>query len=57
MFASTFLITILGYFITEKIVEPQLGPYQGGGVDEDEDKLRADAEVTPLEKKRCFGHR
>ncbi|WP_163837187.1 AbgT family transporter [Providencia stuartii] len=54
MFASTFLITILGYFITEKIVEPQLGPYQGGGVDEDEDKLRADAEVTPLEKKALF---
>ena len=54
MFASTFLITILGYFITEKIVEPQLGPYQGGGVDEDEDKLRASAEVTPLEKKALF---
>ncbi len=29
MFASTFLITFLGWFITEKIVEPRLGKYNG----------------------------
>lgn len=27
MCISTFLIAILGYFVTEKIVEPRLGPY------------------------------
>lgn len=27
MFASTFLITLLGWFVTEKIIEPRLGPY------------------------------
>lgn len=30
MFASTFLITVLGTFVTEKIVEPRLGKYTGG---------------------------
>ena len=29
MIASTFLITIVGSFISEKIVEPSLGPYEG----------------------------
>ena len=29
MCVSTFLITFLGYFVTEKIVEPRLGKYQG----------------------------
>ena len=29
MAASTFLITILGTFITEKIIEPRLGEYKG----------------------------
>ncbi len=29
MFVSTFLITILGWFVTEKIVEPRLGKYEG----------------------------
>lgn len=27
MFASTFLIVLLGYFVTEKIIEPHLGEY------------------------------
>ena len=29
MIASTFLITIIGTFVTEKIVEPRLGKYEG----------------------------
>ncbi|ARV63249.1 aminobenzoyl-glutamate transporter [Nostocales cyanobacterium HT-58-2] len=29
MAASTFLVTFIGWFITEKIVEPRLGSYQG----------------------------
>ncbi len=29
MFASTFLLTIVGTFVTEKIVEPRLGEYKG----------------------------
>lgn len=34
MMASTFLITGLGWFVTEKIVEPRLGEYKGTGTDE-----------------------
>jgi aminobenzoyl-glutamate transport protein len=30
MFASTFLLTLLGTWVTERIVEPRLGPYDGG---------------------------
>ncbi|WP_373600826.1 AbgT family transporter [Paraclostridium bifermentans] len=30
MFASTFLITILGTLITTKVIEPKLGKYEGG---------------------------
>ncbi|MCG8499520.1 MAG: AbgT family transporter [Firmicutes bacterium] len=44
MVASTFLITILGTFITEKIVEPRLGEYKGRIFEE---KI----EVTKEEKK------
>ncbi|MBD2782005.1 AbgT family transporter [Xenorhabdus szentirmaii] len=50
MFASTFLISILGYYVTEKIVEPQLGPYKNE-LDQDENTLINSAEVTALEKK------
>jgi len=32
MIVSTFLITIVGTFVTEKIVEPRLGKYEGEGV-------------------------
>ena len=35
MFASTFLITLLGAFVTEKIVEPKLGKYQDADASED----------------------
>ncbi len=44
MFASTFLITILGTIVTEKIVEPRLGAYTG-------DFKESLDEVTPLERK------
>jgi len=44
MVASTFLITILGTFVTERIVEPRLGEYKGSTPDET-------MEVTKEEKK------
>src|SRR5690606_2458924 len=37
MFVSTFLITLIGTWVTAKIVEPNLGPY---------DAARADAKVA-----------
>ena len=48
LFASTFLITILGTFVTNRIVEPRLGKY------EDIVDISEDASLTtisPLEKK------
>ena len=53
MFVSTSLL-LLGYFITEKIVEPQLGPYNGNELDDEENDLANAAEVTPLEKKALW---
>lgn len=47
MFVSTFLIAILGYFVTEKIVEPRLGKYQG----EVESGTGEIKKLTPTEKK------
>lgn len=44
MVASTFLITLLGTFVTERIVEPRLGEYKGSTPDET-------MEVTKEEKK------
>ncbi|RDU68692.1 aminobenzoyl-glutamate transporter [Helicobacter cholecystus] len=49
MMASTFLITFLGYIVTEKIVEPRLGKYISEG--QEEDKI---VKLTPLEKKALF---
>lgn len=48
LFVSTFLITILGTFVTNKIVEPRLGVY------EDDDEVTEDMSLTtisPEEKK------
>lgn len=48
LFASTFLITILGTFVTNKIVEPRLGTYK------EEQEVSEDHSLTtisPLEKK------
>ncbi|MFZ7236379.1 AbgT family transporter [Avibacterium gallinarum] len=50
MCASTFVIAIIGYIITEKIVEPQLGEYTGSLSQEELDQQRS-AEVSPLERK------
>ncbi|QEK13696.1 AbgT family transporter [Crassaminicella thermophila] len=44
MFVSTFLITLLGTWVTEKIVEPRLGEYKGGYADDS-------MEVTQKERK------
>ncbi|WP_415719914.1 AbgT family transporter [Photobacterium ganghwense] len=50
MFASTFAITIMGAFVTEKIVEPKLGKYspEDASDDLDQDKM---GKLTALEKK------
>lgn len=51
MAASTFVITFLGYIITEKIVEPQLGVYNPDDA-ADKEILNAKAEsLSALEKK------
>ncbi len=49
MIASTFLITGLGWFVTEKIVEPRLGTYDPSMADEDIDRSPALEKVTPTE--------
>ncbi|MEG1311722.1 MAG: AbgT family transporter [Romboutsia sp.] len=49
MIASTFLITLLGWFITDKIVEPRLGAYKGSSnLSKEDDNLR---NLTDKEKK------
>ncbi|MFC0308111.1 AbgT family transporter [Gallibacterium trehalosifermentans] len=50
MAVSTVVISIVGYLITEKIVEPQLGQYQGALTD-NETESKQTSELTPLEKK------
>ncbi|MFU2059256.1 AbgT family transporter [Avibacterium volantium] len=50
MCASTFVIAIIGYIITEKIVEPQLGEYTGS-LSQEELAQQRSAEVSPLERK------
>lgn len=44
MFVSTFLISILGTIVNNKIIEPRLGKYHGTA------ELKGTAEVTPEEK-------
>lgn len=46
MFVSTFLITILGALITDRIVEPRLGTYKGPRLEGD-----SHSKLTDLEKK------
>lgn len=50
MFASTFLITILGALVTEKIVEPKLGKYHPSEAATDLSQQKMDG-VTKLERK------
>jgi aminobenzoyl-glutamate transport protein len=47
LFVSTFLITILGTFITDKVVEPRLGKYDASLTGEEDDSL-----LTVSEKER-----
>lgn len=49
MIASTFLITGLGWFVTEKIVEPRLGKYDPEMADEDINRSPTLERVTPSE--------
>ena len=53
MIASTFLITIVGAIITEKIIEPRLGEYKSTSEDTEKAKEEASkmAAITTLEKK------
>lgn len=48
LFASTFLITILGTYVTNKIVEPRLGKFEGEISAEEDTSLST---LTVLEKK------
>ena len=48
LFASTFLITILGTIVTDKIVEPRLGKYDDSQTGEEDESLTT---ITPLERK------
>jgi len=51
MIISTFLITGLGWFVTAKIVEPRLGPYDPSEAEEDLQKSPSMEKLTPLEKR------
>jgi len=48
LFVSTFLITILGTFVTDKIVEPRLGKYSGSLTGNEDTSLTT---ITPQERK------
>ena len=48
LFASTFMITILGTFITDKVVEPRLGKYGGELQGEEDASLTT---ITPIQRK------
>ncbi len=48
LFISTFLVVILGTFITDKIVEPHLGVYTGGDGAKEDNSLR---NITEADKK------
>ena len=53
MMISTFLIAVLGWLVTEKIVEPKLGKYNPGDMDPDSDidqNVRLE-KLNPIEKK------
>jgi aminobenzoyl-glutamate transport protein len=52
MFASTFLVTLVCWFITAKIIEPRLGKYDQSEADE---SLEPAKEMTPLTKQEKKG--
>ncbi|EGL81688.1 AbgT transporter [Caldalkalibacillus thermarum TA2.A1] len=49
MVVSVFVLTLVGTYVTDKIVEPRLGTYQGGIQQEEVEKLK------PAEKKGLIG--
>ena len=53
MIASTFLITAIVTFLSEKIIEPRLGKYRQGSdnLDSEEKAMQSQLELTNLEKK------
>ena len=51
MFISTFLITIVGTFVTLRIVEPKLGVYNPKEASEDLSDQSMMSPLTPLERK------
>lgn len=53
MIASTFLIAVLGWLVTEKIVEPKLGKYNPSDMDPDADidENVTMEKLTPVERK------
>lgn len=51
MIASTFMITAVGWFVSAKIVEPRLGPYDQSQASEDLGEVKALEAVTPTERK------
>ena len=53
LFASTFLITIIGTFITDKVVEPRLGSYSGELEGEEDTSLMEVSEVQSKGLKRA----
>lgn len=50
MIVSTFLVTAMGWFVTAKIVEPKLGPYDPTKLDEIAEPISMDP-VTPAERR------
>ncbi len=51
MIISTFLITGVGWFVSAKIVEPRLGPYDESNASEDLGEQQTMEPVTPIERR------
>jgi len=51
MIASTFMITAVGWFVSAKIVEPRLGPYDQSQASEDLGEIKALEPVTSTERR------
>ncbi len=52
MIASTFLIVLLGWFVTEKIVEPRLGEYDSSNIEQADD---TSVEITKDQSRGLIG--
>jgi aminobenzoyl-glutamate transport protein len=51
MMGSTLLITLIGTFVTARIVEPRLGPYDPSGADDSVEKNPSLEHLSPAEKR------